>query len=217
MKKVFATFVVATLILAAPILAQELGEVKSVDTQIKSIIHLGKGLAISTSDPKDFSTVKLGLGSVVFRNGTVNKTMTSGVMFVDEQKYKVRNITIGEGVLSGKLYLNTTEVGSFSVAESQKGERDVWTGTLELNGKSYNLYVIELKRDFKPAELREKVADYCRENKGDVNCREKIHEYCQNNPDDNRCISLAKSFCKDLTGDARCKQRMMKQRGRGER
>ncbi len=208
MRKVLATFIVAILVLSTPILAEELGEVKSVDTEVKAILHLGKGLAISTSDPTDFSVVKAGVGKVGFRSGTESKELKAGVMFVDEERYRIRNATLEEGSLSAKLYLNATEVGSFSVLSTQKGEHEIWVGTLQLNGKSYNLYILELPREMKARELRDKVAGYCKDHAEDENCREKIQEYCENNPKDNKCLALTKAFCKDNTDDTRCRHEL---------
>lgn len=196
------------LVLSTPILAEELGEVKSVDTEVKAILHLGKGLAISTSDPTDFSIIKAGVGKVEFRSGGENKELKTGVMFVDGEKYRIRNATLEEGTLSAKLYLNATEVGSFSVLSTQKGEHEIWVGTLQLNGKNYNLYILELPREMKSKELRDKVAEYCREHVEDENCKEKIHEYCENNPKDSRCVALTKAFCRDNTDDTRCRQEL---------
>lgn len=196
MKNIVLVLIVLSL-LAVPAVAQT-----TANPGIKAYAVLGKGIAASTSDPMDFMIVKFGLGRVV----TTNSTETVlGVMIADDVKYRLKEIVIEEGHASGKIF-NEEEVGSFDVSSVMKGDTEIWAGTMELDDKDYNVYVIEGVRPIKAGELKDKVADYCRENE-DANCTSKIHEYCENNPEDSRCKALFRAYClKGNMEDTSCRE-----------
>ena len=56
----------------------------------------------------------------------------------------VRNVTFGNETVSGQLYRNGTLVGSFNLAKS--GWFNVWHGTLNVDGNSYNLFIVKTKQ-----------------------------------------------------------------------
>ena len=197
MKKIMAILIALSL-LVVPAMAQNTSGVK-----IHSLIILGKGIAASQSDPMNFMIVKLGIGKATIPNGT---EISTGVLKLDDEKYRLRNIEIGEGEAKGRIYQNESNVGSFDVSSVMKGDTEIWAGTIDLNGKTYNTYVIEGARPVRPSELKDKVANYCKENPGDQNCK-KVANYCQNNPEDSRCKALFRAYClKTNMEDTRCRQ-----------
>ena len=194
-KKLIAIALVV-LLLGVPAMAQTIPGPK-----IKSLVILGKGIASSPSDPMDFMIVKFGIGELTIKN----TTLTRGVLILDDEKYKLREIIIEDGHATGKVYKNESEVGSFDVSSVMKGDTEIWAGTLELKGSTYNLYVIEGVRPIRAGELKEKVADYCKNNPDDQNCK-KVKNYCQNNPNDPRCKALFRAYClKSGMNDIRCR------------
>ncbi len=196
MRNIVLAIIVLSL-LAVPVAAQTVAT-----PGIKAYAVLGKGIAASQSDPMDFMIVKFGLGRVVTDEG--NETVL-GVLIADDVKYRLKEVTIEEGHASGKIF-SGEEVGSFDVSSVMKGDTEIWAGTMELNDKDYNVYVIEGVRPIKAGELKDKVADYCRENE-DVNCTSKVEEYCQSNPEDSRCKALFRAYClKGNMEDTRCRE-----------
>jgi len=174
---------------------------------LNKIYFLGKGIAVSPSDPLDFMMVKVGVGAI---KPTANTEQRVGVMILDEEKYRLREVIVANGSATGNLYLNATLVGSFDVLSVIKGDVEVWAGTLTLDGKTYNLYILDAPRRITAAELKDKVTDYCRNNTDDPNCRERINEYCQNNPDDSRCKEIFRRYCQDNLDDSRCREFMFR-------
>lgn len=169
---------------------------------IKGYIILGIGIAASPTEPLDFMVIKFGIGRWLGPNGT---TGALGVLIADEERYILRDILIEDGYTEGEIYEGLNRVGSFELSSVMKEDTEIWAGIMNLRGARYNVYVIEGARPVKAGELKDKVADYCREN-DDLDCTSKIHEYCGNNPDDNRCQALFRAWC--IAGnmdDTRCR------------
>ncbi|MCK4428839.1 MAG: hypothetical protein KAU95_00575, partial [Candidatus Aenigmarchaeota archaeon] len=176
-------------------------------SKIKTLVMIGKGLATSPEDPKDFMIVKAGVAVIRVNNATGTAvTKGLGVMFLDEEKFRIRDVAKEEGKISGYLYKNKTKKGEFSVFSVIKGRTEVWVGTLTLDSKTYHLYILEAPRKIKPVELKEKISDYCRANKNDLNCNERMPEYCKNNPDDARCKEIFREYCVNNLDDTRCRE-----------
>lgn len=180
--------------------------------RIRTLAVIGRGIAVSPSDPMDFKMVKIGIGTVSSDVSTTG--ITVGVMFLDETRYKIREITISEGEAKGNIYSypttsesSETMVGSFELQSVMKEEQEIWAGTLTINGDTYHLYVIGAARKVNSEELKEKVSDYCTSNPSDGNCRDKIAEYCMNNPNEKRCQALYLAHCMKNNNleDARCR------------
>lgn len=197
MKK-FILAILAVSLLAVPAVAQT-----SVNPGIKAYAILGKGIAVSTSDPMDFIIVKFGLGRVVTNDG--NETVI-GVVIADDERYRLREVNIEEGYAEGEIFYGGDNVGSFELTSVMKGDTEIWVGDFRIGGIIYNLYLIEGVRPIRAGELKEKVADYCRENE-DANCAGRIEEFCQNNPEDSRCQALFRAYClKGNMEDTRCRE-----------
>jgi len=89
-----------------------------------------------------------------------------------------------------------------------------------LNGKAYNVYFLGVKRDFKKAEITEKIGEQCKNNPDDTRCKnivaecaknteqckERATEYCDKNPNDQKCLQLKKLYCLKNATDERCRE-----------
>ena len=209
-EKAILIAVAAMLILAVPVLAENLGSQSMFKPQIKTFGILGKGIASLPSDPLNFKIVKLGVGTVKMTVVDQETELTVGILFLDDQRYTLKNIAIGNGSASADIYINDTQHGSLSLTSVIKGETEIWAGTLTVDGITYNTYVLGGYRPIKAAELKEKVSEYCSENSKDRNCGGKIEDFCESNPTDTRCLALFKAFClrKNNLDDSRCRQYM---------
>ncbi|MBU5688617.1 MAG: hypothetical protein KQA41_00095 [Candidatus Aenigmarchaeota archaeon] len=190
---------------------------------ITKIGALGKGMAISTSDPLDFKIAKIGLVQVQVNFSGQILTKETGLLWLDDEKYQLRNASIQKSAVSADVYLNDSLVGSVNLALVQKNDTSIWVGKASINGKEYNLYILEGNRGFEKQEIKMKVRDFCDENDGnctqiakgignrfcekvnDPSCREKIAEFCQENPSDARCVAVMKNYCANNTDDTRCR------------
>jgi hypothetical protein len=200
MKKATVAIVIG-LFLATTVMAQSLPT-----THIKEIGFLGKGLAISESDPKDVHEVKMGVATVTVNITNQTTDVKAGVLYFDNVKYKLKTLSVENKTASGDIYLNDTNVGSFQITLTSKSKLDLWSGTIILNQVTYNLYMLEGVRTIKAAEVGDKVSDYCQEHHEELNCSSKIKDYCQNNPQDSRCQALLRNFCRNNLQDEQCRQ-----------
>ena len=177
---------------------------------IKSLHAVGKGIAISASDPGDFKLLKIGIAKVSVSVLGEEQDVSVGILILDEQRYKLKNINVGNGSVTADVFDGNTSVGSLSIVSAQKGDTTVWFGTLSLGDKIYNVYILEVKRDVKAKELGANVADFCRAHPRHESCRERMHEFCEQNPDDARCKQIFLEFCKENPSDVRCRDAVKK-------
>ena len=182
------------------------------ETQGQATIHklgvLGRGLAINPSDASDFKLVVIGIATVRVNILGEYDDVTAGILWLNGERYKLKNINIGNGSATADVYKNDTKVGSITAASVTKDGHIVWHGTLNLNGVDWNLYILELERKIKADELKDKVSDYCKDHTGEGNCqflRGKVEEYCKNNPDDARCKEIFINYCINNLDDSRCR------------
>ncbi|MEM7815930.1 MAG: hypothetical protein QXN71_02310, partial [Candidatus Aenigmatarchaeota archaeon] len=210
-EKALLISVAAMLVVAAPalVLGEENlgGQTSATAPAIETLGFLGKGIASLPSDPTNFKIVKVGVAKMKV---TVNDTETKvaiGVLFLDEEKFRIRNVAIENGSATGDLYRNDTMAGSISVKSVIKEDTEVWAGTLTVDGTTYNVHILQAPRIMKKNEWREKLREYCRET---GNCSAGIESYCENNPTDTRCLALFKAFCirKNNIDDSRCREFM---------
>lgn len=220
MKKLIIALIISITIVGGIVIAQE-----KLRPRIKTIATLGKGIAISQTDPKDFKLVKAGIATVRLSLAGEGTELRVGILFLDNERYKLKNITISDGSVSGNVYLNETQVGSFEASSVMKGNLEVWVGTLTINEETWNIYVLEAPRKIKPIELGWKIADlcgtrpdrckrlikgigpsYCEITPENSSCREKIKNWCEEYPTDQRCIALLRNYCRFHINDSRCRK-----------
>jgi hypothetical protein len=200
--KAATALVVLSLLAAIALAAQPV--LVSASPKISALVVLGKGIAANPSDAMDFMIAKVGIGKV--RYNVTESSEIIGVLKLDEESYRLKNIVIEEGHATGSIYKNSSEVGSFDVSSVMKGDTEVWAGTMILDGKTYHIYIIEGVRPVKASELKERVVEYCN-NYEDANCADRLRNYCQDNPDDARCRALFRAWClkEDNMDDTRCR------------
>ncbi len=212
-KKAILISVAALLVLAIPALSLAEddnlgGQTTSATPVIDTLGFLGKGIASLPSDPTNFKIVKVGVAKMTVVINNTETKVTVGILFLDDEKFKVRNVVIGNGSATGDIYRNDTQAGSISVKSIIKGDTEVWAGTLTLDGTLYNVHILQAQRAIKKAELKEKIRDYCNET---GNCSGAIESFCESNPTDTRCLALFKAFCirKNNMDDSRCRDFMV--------
>lgn len=198
---------IATLLVLSMFVVPAFAQISVISAQsvsIRSYVILGKGIAASPTDPMDFMIVKFGLGKVRY---AINDTEAMiGVLKLDDESYRLREVVVEDSKATGKIYSNSSEVGSFEVSSVMKGDIEMWAGTMTL-GSTYNLYVMEGVRPVRASELNEKVVEYCNTAE-DANCRDRLGNYCENNPEDTRCRALFRAYClkDDNMDDTRCRE-----------
>jgi len=208
LKGTLAIILLALLIIAIPVIAQE-PNITAVSNRpsLTLIGILGRGIAANPADAMDFMIVKFGIATARINN----KARRVGIVKIDDIRYVLRNISIADGHATGRIYKNASEVGSFDVSSVMKGDTEIWAGTMDLDGTTYHLYVIEGVRPIKAAELKEKVVEYCNKTT-DTNCRDRLRNYCQDHPNDARCRALFRAWCvkgKNMD-DSRCRYEFRK-------
>ncbi len=221
MKKLFFVSFAAVLMLSmAPVFAETkpvaLGtQVRGPKVFISKMFLIGNGVAISKSDPSDFRIVSIGLAKVKVSVSGESKELNAGVIRLDDEKYRLRDVSVENGTFTSNIYSNETKVGSITADSVIKVNREAWYGTISINGKEYNLYILNIPRHFKRADIANGIGNYCKENPNDEKCKmvstysakgsQKIAEYCENHPDDNRCKALEKAYCLRNMDDDRCR------------
>jgi hypothetical protein len=228
MRRFFVLTVALVFALAAGLLAApDTGAQEQVRARIWTRGAFGSGIAVSQADPMDFELIKVGIAGVKFNLGENESIVKVGILYFGETKYRLRNVVIGNGTASADIYLNETLAGSVSLDSYVKGDREVWAGTLTLDGKGYNAYVIQIPGDLRPVEKAERIHEYCRNNPDrcravmravgqivcdpvtDGNCRNRIRDFCEQNPEDSRCKALRWAYCRANTEDADCRAELM--------
>lgn len=190
-------------IFALSILAQNTNS-----ASFRSIYFLGQGVAVNPSNSQDISVVKIGVADLSVSISGTSTDVNIGILYFDDGKYVLKDITAGNATNSGNIYLNNSAVGSYSLNLISKPSVNIWAGTITLNGTTYNTYILEAQRTYTPAEESSSIADYCQGHASDTNCRLKLEQYCQTNPSDQRCIALLNNYCKSNLEDGRCRQEL---------
>jgi hypothetical protein len=215
MKKLLA-LTIALLVIGmavASATAQQVGTQRNVRARIKTLGAFGNGLAVSEDSPMEFELIKIGVAKLKVGLADEETEVKTGILYFGEDKYRLRNVVIGNGSASADIYLNDTQVGSISLNSYPKGDKEVWAG--------------QAKRLVKPLEKAEKTFEYCKNNPDkcnaamkavgqivcdpvtDGNCRNRIKNFCEQYPDDNRCKALRFAHCKIDLEDADCRAEIM--------
>lgn len=196
-------------------------------------LHLiGNGIAVSGTDAFSFMHARIVVGAVKVKATATdaNSAFTinrAGVLMLDAERYHLKDIAVSTEEVSAEIFgpVNDTNsdsnspVGEIKVKRFEKPGRDIWAGNMVLNGKAYNVYFLGVKRNFRLAEITEKIGDYCKENSDDSRCKramvqcasdpeeckEKAKNYCEENPTNLGCLQLKKAYCLMNATDERCR------------
>jgi hypothetical protein len=224
MKNIKRYLALASIVAILALSTIAIAQVSMPQTRIKTLGVLGEGLAISSTNSADFKVVRIGIAKVSVEIAGTSNDLTVGVLFLDSDKYAVKNISQNNDTASGDIYLNNTQVGSLSLSRVVKPGRDVWYGTLNVNSVSYYAYIVQAPRSEKASEAAANIKDLCSDNPekcastatsikgiGNIcnkensnNCSNKIQQYCSNHPTDQRCVSLFRVYCSEHMEDERC-------------
>lgn len=222
--KVSIALIAILLIVSIPAIAQHTSIPKP---KLKFIGALGTGYAINEKDPMDFYILKVAIAKVAITLAGEHGDVNTGILFLDNIKYRLRNIIIQNGSIEADIYQGGYKVGSVKADLFVKGRYNVWAGSMNLNESSYYIYVTELRRRFKPVEAIDVAVDKCKErpelckgivkkignlpcdNFEDRNCRYKIIDFCKKNPLDKRCLAVRKVYCKLNPEDVRCRNELL--------
>jgi len=229
MKKLF---VLATALLivgiSVSVMAQDIIIAPKANAKIWTRSAFGSGLAIYQSDPMDFELIRIGIAGVKFVSGENETIVKAGILHFGETKYRLRDVVIGNGSATANIYYNDSQVGTIAVDSYAKGDREVWAGTLTLNDKTYNTYIIQVPKIMRAVEKAERTFEYCKNNPvrcravmkavgniicnpeaENVSCRDKIKTFCEEHPDDRRCKALRLAYCKIHLEDSTCRAEIM--------
>ena len=130
--KIIAISLIA-MVFAVSIVAAELQGQTVRNVTIHKLGVLGKGLAINPSDASDFKLVVIGIATVRVNILGEEDNVTAGILWVDGERYKLKNINIGNGSATADVYKNDTKVGSISTSSVTKNDHIIWYGTLNFN------------------------------------------------------------------------------------
>jgi hypothetical protein len=201
-------------------------------TQVRARVRLmgalGNGLAISQDDPMDFELLRVGIAGYRVYTSANETLVRVGILYFGEDKYKLKDITIGNGSITANIYENNASIGSLAIDSYVKGDKEIWAGPLTLNDVTYNAYIIQQPRSLKAAEKASKIFGYCEEHPagclramqaiGNIicdpeqegnTCSESIQTYCEQNPDDRKCEALHLAYCRVHLEDADCRAQLM--------
>ena len=215
-------------------LARAVPKAVSVVRNAISRIHLtGSGIAVSEDDAFNFLHAKVIVGVVRVKptsdDGTSEAFVAKrlGILMLDGQKYRLMDVAVSGEEVSAEIYgpaetdaAASAPVGEIKVKRFEKPGRDIWAGNMVLNNEAYNVYFMGMKRQFKLAEVTEKLGEYCSSNTNDARCKnivstciqnpeqckERVTDYCKNNPSDLKCLQLKKLYCLGNASDERCRE-----------
>ncbi len=188
---------------------------------IRTLLFSGNGIASNPSDAMDFFIVKVIGGKVALADRTI---IGKGILYLDKEKYRLEDlqidgITAKAKIVGGENML--ADVGELSLTKVVKPSIDVWAGTMTLNSKTYNFYLLSKHRLFKAVEVAEKARNYCQEHPYDESCKAvagylckddtedckmKVFSYCEDHADDSRCKNIVRSYCAGNLIDGRCRE-----------
>src|SRR4030043_2359772 len=100
-------------LLAVTVMAQSL---TATTVKVNALVALGKGIAANPDDPMDFMIVKFGIGKMIYNANGTPENKTLGVIKLDDELYRLRDVVISEGHATGDIYKNDSKVGSFDVS-----------------------------------------------------------------------------------------------------
>ena len=165
----------------------------------------GSGLAVNAADATDFGPIKIVAAKLnAVANGNSTEVERGAINFNDEN-LKLSDLVLGNSSISGNINRNGTQVGSLSISSVVKNGKTFWYGTMTLDGKTYNLYIVGLRREIKAEELKHEVQDFCENNPTDARCMGGLKGLCNQNPDSENCKQIFRESCIEHPGDERCR------------
>jgi hypothetical protein len=165
-----------------------------IKAQIHQIFFTGNGIAVNPDDKLDFKYIRIIAGRVLVPPSNISENSSNspdlevtcvnitakercftlvraGVLFLDKEKYTLRELDVDNDSATASIYKNDSEVGSIALVKVVKMGRNVWVGTLTISGTTYYAYILGLHHPLEIAEKVEEKADTWEELK---NCGPKM-------------------------------------------
>lgn len=192
----------------------------------KKIFVIGKGIITEMDNPLEFEPVKIFVGKIVVYVPGINDWVDAdtGILKVGNKTYKLIPITLENKTFEANLIDRTTgeTVGRIYVEYVVKYWQGLWVGDLELNNKSYYVYIMEERRVISPKPFLAKVPPQllkrirkrlgealnfsqkiavCIENPKSKECEEVFEECLEENT--HLCRAFVNIYCK-VVGHEKC-------------
>ncbi len=102
---------------------------------------IGKGIAVSTADSTVFRYMSIGVRETTLANST--QTQLTGMMGFAGEKLALSNIAVSGTTVTADIQRNGTTVGSVSLTPATDAGH--WTGSVTLDGTTYNAYIFSFQ------------------------------------------------------------------------
>jgi len=161
---------------------QDLPRTVPTTSSVQAVFFTGTGIAVNPQDKLDFKYVNVIVGRVLVPSSSVsedsstspdlevkctNSTGTgkcfvfvrAGLLYLDKDRYTLRNVDFDDESATATLYGNGTEVGSLSVIKVDKTGRAIWVGTVTVRNLNYYTYILGTNNSLliSSADLQDKV------------------------------------------------------------
>jgi len=134
--------------------------------RVNQIFFAGTGIAVNPDNKLDFKYIRIIGGRVLVPQENVSEESSNssdlevkctnttagkercftfvraGLLYLDKDRYTLRNIDFDNESATASIYQNGTEVGSMALVKVIKLGRRMWVGTLTVNSTSYFAYVL---------------------------------------------------------------------------
>jgi|GEM_PF-2512300 len=139
-----------------------------VRAQVHHIFFAGRGIAVNPEDKLDFKYIRVITGRVLVPPNNISEASSTspdlevtcvnitagrqrcytlvraGIIYLDNERYTLRNIDVDDETATASIYKNQTEVGSIAVMKVSKMNTTIWVGTLTIDGATYYAYILGL-------------------------------------------------------------------------
>jgi hypothetical protein len=134
--------------------------------RVYQIFFAGTGIAVDPNDKLDFKYIRIIGGRVLVPQRNVSEESSNssdlevkcanttagrercftfvraGLLYLDKDRYTLRNIDFDNDSATASIYQNSTEVGSIALVKVMKMGRRMWVGTLTVGNTNYFAYIL---------------------------------------------------------------------------
>jgi len=134
--------------------------------KIQQIFFAGTGIAVDPNDKLDFRYIRIIGGRVLVPQKNISEQSSNssdlevyclnttegvqrcftlvraGLLYLDNDRYTLRQIDFNNDSATASIYSNGTEVGSMALVRVMKLGRRMWVGTLTVNDTDYFAYIL---------------------------------------------------------------------------
>ncbi|MEM3555984.1 MAG: hypothetical protein QXF56_04670 [Candidatus Micrarchaeia archaeon] len=154
-----------------------------VRAQVHHVFFAGRGIAVNPENKLDFKYIRVITGRVLVPPNNISEASSTsadlevtcvnttggkekcytlvrtGIIYLDNERYTLRNIDIDDETATASIYKNGTEVGSIAVMKVNKMNTTIWVGTITIDGTSYYAYILGLQHRL---QIEERVEERAR-------------------------------------------------------